>query len=723
MVYLTEDGPVVHLSWDNHTGATSIDAGVLYDAVNRWMLSGKPTQYFAISTTLGNNRDAVSLVMHAVSSGFKLQPIASRSDVDYTILDTFADSEFPDEQQSIVAVHNPIVANATAVHGRAADSLTDAVSRRLHGPPTREPISEAMAAYMVEFVCELFPEPLARLSHEEVASRMNKPSQKRELESMAATYDVTDSRWSVFLKTEPTGPIKPARIIVSSKGPQNYELASFIMPMFDSMQSSPCWCPGAHGAEIQNRVHLLHLKAKLQGFVVEEYDYESFDATTGTYGSGLLRAALRRAFPHDPYQPLLDHMTSAWAGNLVGIKEPIYMGIGTYSGSSDTTFRNTLLNMFVIYVCFRTNNMAGGPSSAFQSLRTCALVSGDDSLTCAPPDAKVSLISVAKLMGMKLGGRTYENGSTTFLGRLYPDPYAGPDNVADITRWLKSYHLVQRVQGFSLEQSMSNKAYGRLINDPNTPLLADYCKAVLREHPITHIDPRFFDDWTYNSLTSGYNYSCTLDDDSLSAAIITYTGMDPTTFSSLRSLFAEVVPKVGTTYSVLTPVFFTARPGSLVNGVPFGGSALPRPPLALDNSLVKQEKAAIATSTRRVNAALRLASSSPPTPVSAASSVSFSSTRNELSGAGLQPEASPDATAQDDEVPAETVEILEAMGFIKPPPVEGAAQHRRRPDKKTRKQARASASGGGAKPPRPSKASRGHKLSAADRRILRGEEE
>jgi len=699
------------------------------------MLSGKPTQYFAISTTLGDNRDAISLVMHAVSSGFKLQPIASRSDVDYTILDTFVDSEFPDEQQSIVAVHNPIVANATAVHGRSGDALTDAVSRRLHGPPSRQPISEAMAGLMVEFVCALFPTPLVRLTHEEVASRMNKPSQKRELEGMAATYDVTDSRWSVFLKTEPTGPVKPARLIVCSKGPQNYELASFIMPMFDLMQSWPCWCPGAHGAEIQERVHQLHTNAKKRGFTAYEYDYESFDATTGTHGSSLLRAALLRAFPHDQYQPLLNQMTSAWAGNLAGVREPIYMGIGTYSGSSDTTFRNTLLNMFVIYVCFRTNNMAGGPSAAFESLKTCALVSGDDSLTCAPSDAKVSLISVAKSMGMKLDGRTYTRGSTTFLGRLYPDPYAGSDNVADISRWLKSYHLVQRVQGFSLEQSMSNKAFGRLINDPNTPLLADYCKAVLREHPITHIDARFFDDWTYNSLTSGNNYSCSLDDDSLSAAIITYTGMDPTTFKDLRNIFAEVVPRVGTTYSVISPVFFTARPGSLVNGVPFGGRAPPRPPLALGDNVVKQEKAAVATSTRRVDAAVRLASSPPSTPTTVASSVSRSSTRNELSGTGLEPEASPDATVQAlDEVPAETAEILEAMGFTKSPPVEGAAQHRQRPDKKTRRKARVPASGGGAKPPQASASGggartprtrgspRGHKLSRADKRILLGEE-
>jgi len=612
-VLVTESGPLTHFSWDNYTGAVSVPTSLVYDAVNRWQLSGKPTQYFSIASVLKDHPSSISIVMNAVSNGFRCAA-ASSPNTSIELLDTFADTQFEDASQSIAAVHNPLVSDATFVHGGGIDSLTDAVSRRVHAPPSRIAVSGHHAGLMQEFVDRFFPDSIAPVPLDEVLLRMNKPSQVREQEGLASIWDIVSSRWTAFVKTEPTKPDKPARVIIASKGPQNYAFAAYIMAMFDVMAKHTCWCPGKTGAELQELVVQLHVACAEEGVDVTDRDYSAFDATTGAYGSGLLYLALARCFPSDSgWRPLLDATISAKAGNMVGIAERIHMGIGTYSGSSDTTFRNTLLNLFVLYANAR--EQGSGPEGAFRHVTRRSLVSGDDSLAARTTK---DLNATASSMGMVLTGRDYSSGPTTFLGRYYPDPYASSSNIADVARWLRSMHLVTKVQGFDLETSMSQKAFGRLITDPNTPLLSAYCRAVLREHNALACDPRFFDKWTYDALTAGNNYTCTdFTMDELSTYVINELGIDPAVFESLEKTFAQSAPRPGLEFPVLSLVSFKPRPGQFVGGVPVPGVSAPppRPSLAGEPAHNEAEKAAV-VATRAA-----LSSSSPPaTPVSLSSS-------------------------------------------------------------------------------------------------------
>lgn len=605
---VTVDGVDTHLSWANHTGHVVVPTALLYDSVNRWALNGKATQYFSIATTMGDHREAVSLIMHAVANGFiiALPPSAHGST---TMLDSYSDSHTVDSEQSIVSVHNPLVSDANFVHGSGPDALTHAISARVHAPPSRQAVTPAHALLMAEFVRIFMGNaPLVRLSIEEVAHEMDKPSQKRELDDMGSVFDVMRSRWTFFSKTEATGPTKPVRVIAASKGPQNYMYAAYIIPMFRHMLSrlrgfrpDHSWCPGASCGDIQERVHRLHARAKILGVGVYEGDFSSFDATTGAYGNTLMYRALCHCFPNDRgWSSLLDHTTGATASNMVGIQEPIYMGIGTYSGSSDTTFRNTLLNLFVHYSAARASGLSCAESE--HHIRTGVLVSGDDSLALS---TTVSAETIAASYGMTLTGRTYTSGATTFLGRLYPNPYVGGGNIADLRRFLKSFHLISKIQGFSLSESMSQKAFGRLVNDRRTPLLTAYCEAVLRQYPCAGLDARFFDKWSYEALSSGNNYSSGgFSDDELRVAAIENIGIDSTAFALLQKSMETLVPSPGSVYPTLSPVMFKAKPGMVVSGVPVSvGVPLPdRPSVWSEASIRRAEAAAIQDSREAMDA-------------------------------------------------------------------------------------------------------------------------
>lgn len=163
---------------------------------------------------------------------------------------------------------------------------------------------------------------------------------------------------------------------------------------------------------------------------------------------------------------------------------------------------------------------------------------------------------------------------------------------------------------------MSQRAFGRLINDLHTPLLTPYCEAVLRAHPCTACDARFFDKWTFEALTGGGNYSCpdfTLDQ--LVPYVVKELGIDAELYESLAKCFAETVPAVGTVYPPLSLVNFRARPGQVVGGLMTESDAPPpqRPSLAGDPVNVRKERVAIAASLAAAGlaAALPLPASSP----------------------------------------------------------------------------------------------------------------
>lgn len=109
------------------------------------------------------------------------------------------------------------------------------------------------------------------------------------------------------------------------------------------------------------------------------------------------------------------------------------------------------------------------------------LYSGDDGLT---PDGCFDTFSkVCKSVGYKVTNTTRIPGDyLTFLGRVYIDAWSGPESICDVKRILRRFPLVlgDALPDAEYDDRLISKATGLLVNDPNTPVVSDMCRAVLR---------------------------------------------------------------------------------------------------------------------------------------------------------------------------------------------------------------------------------------------------
>jgi len=557
-----------HICWDDYSGHQVIPSNVLHDAVTRWSLQKSHASYASLGVTLVDYKDCIALVMAAVSSGYRIKHPSASTGLAVECIITDKDTVEPDRAQSIVSIHNPLLPGSKLVPGGGIASLLSSLETRVHLPPTRLPVTVDIAKVMVSFVrCLIRGNQLIPLSYEEMSDRMKRPTQRQELDSLGTTFDLKQHRWTVFNKTEPSS--KHPRIIVACKGTQNYELARWTLTLSDYLMLQPFWMPGKSCGTIQAAVHRLHCIAQrslAQG--VSEYDYTGFDATTGAYGITLLKMVLGVAFGYDRgwEEPLSN--TISQTARVNGGVGSASMGIGTLSGSADTTLRNTLLNAFVIYL--QAVNAGLDPDSAYGYLCRSALVSGDDSLII---EVNSGMVEAATACGLTLEGRRYTSGPTRFLGRFYPDPWFSSSCIADVARWLARMHLITVPAGKATEAAMAQRALGHLVNDPDTPLLSDYAKAVLKAYPTESLCEMYFDPYHYSLLTASGPGACyhntDFSDDDLMSAICLDLKVDISSLSELRSSLSTVYPSPGAQYPILGRLQIRPIPGTVVNGVPY----------------------------------------------------------------------------------------------------------------------------------------------------------
>jgi hypothetical protein len=167
-------------------------------------------------------------------------------------------------------------------------------------------------------------------------------------------------------------------------------------------------------------------------------------------------------------------MTAAKAWTKAGVQYD--MGGSRASGSADTSLFNSIDNAYVAYCAFRNANL--DPDAAYRSL---GLYGGDDGLT---PDLEPAVYErTSNDLGLRLKATTHPSGARTgMLGRVYPAPADGPEQMADLPRQLGKLHVIASRDPMAARTVLVDRAHGILVTDPDTPILSNWARLVLRTH-------------------------------------------------------------------------------------------------------------------------------------------------------------------------------------------------------------------------------------------------
>lgn len=166
---------------------------------------------------------------------------------------------------------------------------------------------------------------------------------------------------------------------------------------------------------------------------------------------------------------------------------PYEPGTSQLSGSPGTTNDNNLVTLRHDYIGLR--QIGHNPRQAWKMLNKWVLGASDDRIRANLPGYATTLEQVATKLGHKLKSEVLhplDGDLVTFLGRVYVNPH-DVTSMQDPLRTLPKLHLTMAPPHMvSLEQAAFNRATGYLVTDSKTPIISNYCSAVLRILAKTH---------------------------------------------------------------------------------------------------------------------------------------------------------------------------------------------------------------------------------------------
>jgi len=334
--------------------------------------------------------------------------------------------------------------------------------------------------YAAEFSKLLLPTPhvLAPVEVGEVIASQKRPTQVRNnLQASPRLSDwlaVGELEVKSFQKAESYADPKPPRNISTLPTEHCLIYSQYTQPLAKLLKSLPWYAFGHHPDQVAERVHAVASQAT----TLTETDFSKFD---GTHSHALYQfelALLLRAFPRAEHPTIIrihDMMTSAEARTTTGVHyDP---DGGRLSGCADTSLMNSLDNAFVAYSVYRRMHMS--PADAWKKL---GVYGGDDGISADADPAMYD--SVVKDLGLRLKARTVPaHLRTSFLGRIYPAPAAGPWHMADLPRQLSKLHVHASREPVDPWVPLYNKASGHLVTDAHSPILGDWARMVMRLCP------------------------------------------------------------------------------------------------------------------------------------------------------------------------------------------------------------------------------------------------
>jgi hypothetical protein len=366
------------------------------------------------------------------------------------------------------------------------DAVRNASAQRLE-------FNDKYSEYATEFARQLIPLPhqLFPIEIQDVVDAQSRPTQvannRQALPFLAEWYKTATTLVKSFQKGEVFAEMgKDPRNISTLPTAHCLFYSTYTRPMAVLLKMQSWYAFGLHPMAIARRVH--HVAATSR--TLTETDFSRFDGTHShalyTFELGLLL----RAYPpgeHDMIRRVHEAMTSASARTAFGVKyEP---DGGRLSGAADTSLMNSIDNAFVAFCTYR--QMGQDAARAYMSL---GIYGGDDGLS-ADADPKM-YGRVATDLGLRLKATTRPSHlPASFLGRHYPQPASDPTHMADLPRQLCKLHVHADRTPDAIPHgrmiALVNKATGHLITDSTTPILSQWCRAILRLVPAEHhrIDP------------------------------------------------------------------------------------------------------------------------------------------------------------------------------------------------------------------------------------------
>jgi hypothetical protein len=340
-----------------------------------------------------------------------------------------------------------------------------------------EPPTEYME-WAAEFAVLCVPEKgkIRPLDQDEVEALQNRPTQRAKLDLVRNVYGFLQMIVKSFGKAEAAAKATAMRNVSTVPADFRVEYSRFTLAASKFLAATTTWY--AFSKTPQEFSKVLHAKVSAWNDATEN-DFTKFDATNGICQAVIPRMVLARLFP-DYSTSEINKMTleevDPPAFTTSGI--PYSPGYGTLSGSPSTSFRNSLNNAFVAYATYRRIGMS--MDDAYGSL---GIYGGDDGLDNGAIADELPKTSAA--LGLRSKTKLIKNGeAVTFLGRVYPNPWATECSFSDLARHLPKLHITSEMNpSVHSNDILRRKATGFMATDPKTPILSDWAKYVLDHYP------------------------------------------------------------------------------------------------------------------------------------------------------------------------------------------------------------------------------------------------
>jgi len=318
--------------------------------------------------------------------------------------------------------------------------------------------------------------------YEYMYTKWDRPTQRNLLERAKHFLYNCVPKVKSFMKAEAYSKLTHPRNISTLPTEHNCRLGQFIYPMSQLLKESGWYVFGQEPSTVANMVHGM---AKDARFLVPT-DVSKLDGSCGAFHTRIIIAVISRAVAPIYRQEALRLIAGERSINGVtkyGLR--YHVDDTTLSGSSQTAFRNSTICACLCYIALRVTGF--DQQAAWKKL---GVYGGDDGAT---PDVDPSALSnVFARTGLHLKSQIIKPGhSLPFLGRYYVDPWTTSDSIIDVPRQFRKVHLSASPASVPNSVALRRKAAGILVNDPDTPIISDWARAVLRVHKPLSNEDRF----------------------------------------------------------------------------------------------------------------------------------------------------------------------------------------------------------------------------------------
>jgi hypothetical protein len=375
----------------------------------------------------------------------------------------------------------PLITQPALFPSKGVNSDTAAVKYRIDEVRNNVVPPKQYNSYAKEFIDYLIPPSRAHkgipVERQVVLEKQNKPLQRaRNTREQHKMGPIPHNVLKTFTKNEAyTGPNAP-RVITSCSPPFAVELQRYVYAFTDDVLKKHDWyCPGKTPLEISEIIQ----KLSKDGVIMT--DYPKFDGHWSEWMQKHLTIPMMIQWCNrNDRDVLLQLCKGVFVNKAISNNGvPSRPGFSTRSGSPFTGPTNTAGNCFIKYCALR--ELGHDVEGAIARIEGKTAKSGDDGADAYEPKLADSIISVSETLGfgkpdiMVVG----KNEPVKFLGRVFPNPSTDLSSYQDVLRTISKIHLSGNKQ-VTREQAIYNKCHGYLTTDSNTPIIADYCRTMIR---------------------------------------------------------------------------------------------------------------------------------------------------------------------------------------------------------------------------------------------------